>query len=137
VRFQNGNALTDDFRRVMEEVSGKPLGDFFRQWVFTPGQPTLAGSWTWANGVLSVEIRQTQTAATVYKTPLDIGILVDRAAAPRVETVTLDQRAQTFTFKLDKEPADVLLDPNTWLLMQAGEFVRKPAGSTTSPATGR
>ena len=124
-RYQNGNARTDDFRRVMEEVSGAPLEAFFRQWVFTPGQPTLAGNWTWASGMLSVEIRQTQAAATVYKAPLDIGIVVDRAAAPRVETVTLDQRAQTFTFKLDKEPVDVVLDPNTWLLMQAGEFVKR------------
>ena len=123
-RYQNGNALTDDFRRVMEEVSGKPLEAFFRQWVFTPGQPTLAGGWTWANGVLTVEIRQTQPAATVYTTALDIGIIADRAAAPRVETVALDQRAQTFTLKVDREPEDVVLDPNTWLLMRAGEFAK-------------
>ena len=123
-RYQNGNALTDDFRRVMEEVSGKPLEAFFRQWVFTPGQPTLAGGWTWANGVLTVEIRQTQPAATVYTTALDIGIIADRAAAPRVETVALDQRAQTFTLKVDREPEDIVLDPNTWLLMQVGQFAK-------------
>jgi hypothetical protein len=39
--------------------------------------------------------------------------------------VLLGQRAQAFTFKLDTEPLDVVLDPNTWLLMQAGEFVRR------------
>ena len=123
-RYRNGNALTDDFRRVMEEVSGKPLEEFFRQWVFTPGQPTVAGGWTWANGVLTVEIRQTQPAATVYTTAIDIGIVGDPAAAPRVETVALDQRAQSFTIKVDKEPADVVLDPNTWLLMRPGEFAK-------------
>jgi aminopeptidase N len=123
-RYQNGNALTDDFRRVMEDASGKPLEDFFRQWVFTPGQPAIAGGWTYTEGALTVEIRQIQKTNTVYRTALDIGIVVDRTAAPRVETVTLGQRAQTFTFKVDKEPADVVLDPGTWLLMQAGEFVR-------------
>lgn len=121
-RYQNGNALTDDFRRVMEEVSGKPLEAFFRQWVFTPGQPAIAGSWAWADGMLTVEIRQTQPAVTVYKTALDLGIVVDRATAPRVETVSLDQRTQTFAIKVEKEPVEVVLDPNTWLLMQAGEF---------------
>jgi aminopeptidase N len=124
-RYQNGNALTDDFRHVMEDASGQPLEDFFRQWVYTPGQPAIAGAWTYANGVLTVDIRQTQPAATVYKTALDIGIVTDRAAAPRVQTVALDQRTQTFTFTLDKEPADVVLDPNTWLLMRAGEFAKK------------
>jgi len=136
-RYQNGNALTDDFRRVMEEVSGKALEAFFRQWVFTPGQPAIAGSWVWANGVLTVEIRQTQTTTTVYQTALDIGIVVDRAAAPRIETVSVDQRVQTFTIELDKEPVDVVLDPGTWLLMKAGEFVRKTVAEVTGPATGR
>ena len=136
-RYQNAVALTDDFRRVMEEVSGKRLEDFFRQWVYTPGQPVIGGSWTYDQGVLTVEIRQTQPGATVYKTGLDIGIFLDRAAEPRVETVTLDQRAQTFTIRLDKEPADVVLDPDTWLLMQAAEFVRKAASPSAPLATGR
>jgi aminopeptidase N len=136
-RYRDGNALTDDFRRVMEEVSGKPLENFFRQWVFTPGQPTVAGGWTWADGVLTVEIRQTQPATNVYSTALDIGILVDHAAAPRVETVALDQRTQTFTIKVEKEPVAVVLDPNTWLLMRAGEFERKDDTAVTGRATGR
>jgi hypothetical protein len=38
--------------------------------------------------------------------------------------VSLDQRTHTFTFTVEKEPADVVLDPNTWLLMRAGEFAR-------------
>jgi hypothetical protein len=51
--------------------------------------------------------------------------MADRNAAPRVETVQLEQRDQTFSIKLDKEPAEVVLDPNVWLLMQVGEFVKK------------
>ncbi|MCU0460710.1 MAG: M1 family metallopeptidase [Bacteroidales bacterium] len=40
-RFRNSNALTDDFRVVMEEVSGKDLKQFFHQWLYIPGQPEL------------------------------------------------------------------------------------------------
>ena len=123
-RYQNGNALTDDFRRVMEEVSGRHLEDFFRQWVYTPGQPAIKGSWSYSTGVLTVELQQTQTTGTVYKTAIDIGIIVDRTAAPRVEVVQVDKAAQTFTIALDKEPLDVMLDPNTWLLARIGEFSR-------------
>ena len=126
MRHRNGNALTEDFQRVMEEVSGKPLQAFFRQWVYTPGQPVIKGSWTYAAGVLTVELHQAQATDTVYTTALDIGIVTDRGAAPKVEVVQLVQRDQTFTISLDKEPLDVVLDPNTWLLMQAGEFARKP-----------
>lgn len=126
MRHRNGNALTEDFQRKMEEVSGKPLRAFFRQWVYTPGQPVIKGSWTYAAGVLTVELHQAQATDTVYTTALDIGIVTDRGAAPKVEVVQLVQRDQTFTISLDKEPLDVVLDPNTWLLMQAGEFARKP-----------
>ena len=126
MRHRNGNALTEDFQRVIEEVSGKPLRAFFRQWVYTPGQPVIKGSWTYAAGVLTVELHQAQATDTVYATAIDIGIVTDRGAAPKVEVVQLCQRDQTFTIPLDKEPLDVVLDPNTWLLMQAGEFARKP-----------
>jgi aminopeptidase N len=124
-RYQNDNALTDDFQGVMEEVSGKKLDWFFRQWVFMPGQPAIRGSWSYSGSTLTVEIHQTQAADLQYKTPLDIGIIVDPSAAPRIETVQLEQRDHTFTVKLDKAPADVVLDPNVWLLMQQGEFVKK------------
>jgi aminopeptidase N len=124
-RFRNANALTDDFRRVMEEVSGKPLEGFFRQWVYTPGQPLIQGSWSYANGVLTVRLEQAQADRIVFDTPLDIGIVTDRSAATRVETVPLGHRTETFTFQVDKEPLDVVLDPNTWLLAEFGRFERQ------------
>ena len=124
-RYQNGNALTDDFRQVMEEAAGRRLEPFFRQWVYTPGQPRIGGSWAWAGGVLTVVIRQEQPAETVYQTALDIGILVGPGQAARVETVRIDRREQSFTFALGSEPSVVVLDPDVWLLMQAGEFTRK------------
>ncbi len=124
-RYENANALTDDFRRVMEGVSGRSLEGFFRQWVYTPGQPLVQGSWSYATGVLTVRIEQAQASGTTFDTPLDIGIVTDRAAAPRVETVPLSQRAQTFRFQVDREPLDVVLDPNTWLLAQFGRFERQ------------
>jgi aminopeptidase N len=124
-RYQNGNALTDDFRRVMEEVSGKQLENFFRQWVYMPGQPVIQGSWTYANGVLTLEIRQAQTTDVVYETALDIGIVQESDAAPRLETVRLTLRDQSFVFKIASRPSEVHLDPNVWLLMEAGPFVKK------------
>ena len=124
-KYRNGNALTDDLRAVMEEVSGKTLDAFFQQWVYTPGQPLLKGDWFYANGALTVELHQAQSADTVYRTPLDIGITTDRNAGQRIETVQLEQRDQTFTVKIDREPSEVVLDPNVWLLMQAGEFAKK------------
>lgn len=128
-RYRNGVALTDDFRRAMEEASGANLEEFFRQWVFTPGQPVITGSWTYSAGTLTVRIEQAQPAGGAFKTMLDVGIVTDRAAAPRVEHVALAGRAQVFTFELTAPPADVVLDPDTWLLARFGEFRQKPAST--------
>ncbi|MEI9807508.1 MAG: M1 family aminopeptidase [Bacteroidota bacterium] len=35
------NADSRDFQKVCEQVSGKDLGIFFQQWLYTPGNPPL------------------------------------------------------------------------------------------------
>ena len=40
-KFRNGNAVTDDFKKTMEEASGKDLDIFFRQWLYVAGEPEL------------------------------------------------------------------------------------------------
>jgi Peptidase family M1 domain len=43
-RHKYGNASTEDFTALAEEVSGRDLIDFFRIWLHTPGKPA-PGSW--------------------------------------------------------------------------------------------
>jgi hypothetical protein len=45
---------------------------------------------------------------------------------PRVEPIELTAPTDTFRIAADTEPASVVLDPNTWLLFEAGAFVRTP-----------
>ena len=40
-RYKYGNAVTDDFIAVAEEVSGKDLGDFFNAWLYEEQLPEL------------------------------------------------------------------------------------------------
>ena len=45
-RYRNANASTADFRRTLEEVSGRDLGWFFEQWLYRPGGlPKVKGTW--------------------------------------------------------------------------------------------
>ena len=60
--------LTDDFRAVMEDVSGADLAWFFRQWIHQPGYPVfeVASAWSAADageGTLELTVRQVQDAA--------------------------------------------------------------------------
>jgi aminopeptidase N len=40
-RFHNGNATTEDFVALAEEISGEQLDDFFESWLFNPALPEL------------------------------------------------------------------------------------------------
>jgi len=122
-RYQNQNASTDDLRRVMEEVSGKDLRWFFTQWLSRSGLPSLTGSWRYdaATKQVLVELTQSQTGEA-YRLPLELGIALAGTSAPRIERVELTGREGRFTFAADTEPSDVVLDPNTWVLMETPVF---------------
>ncbi|MFC1557689.1 M1 family metallopeptidase [candidate division KSB1 bacterium] len=122
--FRNDNAMTADLQRVMEEVSGRDLEGFFQQWIFQPGQPSLMGTWDFRNGELSVMLDQVQTDGTFFRFPLELGIYREGQALPEIQTVQIDNRENRFTIALDSPPGDVVLDPNTWVLMMA-EFERR------------
>jgi aminopeptidase N len=117
--YTGRNASTDDFRRTMEEASGRELGRFFGQWLCRADEPEVEARWRYGGGALTLTVRQTQPGPP-FRFPLDVGIYPageDGVPGPsRVETVEVDAREATFTFRLDAAPAAVALDPNTWLL---------------------
>jgi aminopeptidase N len=125
-RYRDRNASTDDFRRVMEESSGKDLSWFFAQWLKRAGSPVLEGSWRYEREEkrLSIELAQRQTGEP-YRLPLEIGIATDGATSPRIERIELTQPNQRFQFSVEKPPTAVTLDPNCWALVNA-TFVENP-----------
>lgn len=126
-RYQNQNVSTDDFRRVMEQASGTDLRGFFTQWLTQTGVPRLEGSWRFDAAIKKVVVTISQSAtATPFRLPLDIGIIATAGTPPRIEKVELTDRTSTFTVAAESEPAGVTLDPNTWLLFDAGPFTKQP-----------
>ena len=125
-RYQNQNASTDDLRAVMERVSGKDLRWFFSQWLTRSGVPALTGAWRYDAAAKQVVVELTQSqAGDFYRLPLEVGITVPGTAAPRIEKFELTAREGKFTFPAPAEPSDVVLDPNTWVLMEAPVFSRR------------
>lgn len=115
---RDGNASSEDFRRVMEEASGQDLRWFFEQWLHRTPSPSLDGTWQYnaRRQKIEVELTQAQTGEA-YRLPVEIGFTVSGMA--RVEKMELTAKQQRFEFAVDGEPSAVVLDPNTWLLMDA------------------
>jgi aminopeptidase N len=114
--FRDRNALTEDFQRVMEFHHGRPLDWFFRQWIYEAGHPVYDAAWRWDERTkqLSLRLRQTQ-AGTIFRMPLDVEIQTSETARRR-EVVEVDEREESFTFKLDAKPRGVRIDPDEWVL---------------------
>ncbi len=69
--YINKNAQTADLRRHLEEVSGQDLKQFFDQWLFQGGIPSVAANWWIEDGKLEFNIRQTQSTY-LYDLEVDV-----------------------------------------------------------------
>jgi aminopeptidase N len=113
-RYRDGNASTEDFRKVMEENSGTDLGWFFEQWLNRAGSPLVEGSWRYDAGAKKIAIQLAQKQpGEAFRLPLEVGI------SERIEMIEMTRKEQQFEIASDQEPTSVVLDPNTWVLMDA------------------
>ena len=114
--YQNKNALTTDFQRMMEASSGKNLTGFFQQWIFSPGAPKLEATWEYRSKDQTIRIRVRQSGSTLFTFPLEIGL-----GDGIIEKLEISQKEQIFTLKASKMPSKVVLDPGVNLLF-SGEI---------------
>lgn len=113
--FRNSNALTDDFRKAMEEVSGEQLEPFFQQWLFTKGHPEIKWDWSYEKGKVRIDLEQIQKHHP-FDFPLEIGIVQDDEL--KIMKVTVNKKSEVFEFALEARPDNIVLDPNYWLLFE-------------------
>ena len=120
-KYRNSNATTDDFRSEMEEVSGIDLSTFFQKWLYKGGTLKYAGSWQFDADESRVKIKldQVQNDGSLFKMPLEIGIYFAGQYDPQIEIVQVNERSNFFTINVVSEPDSIILDPNTWILMEA------------------
>ena len=125
-KYRNANATTDDFRREMEEASGKDLSAFFQQWLYKPGYLKYGGNWQYDPDRKQVKISldQVQSDGSLFEMPLEVGIFFEGQDQPQIQVLHVNKQSNVFTLKVDSEPHDIQLDPRTWVLMDVVEFGR-------------
>ena len=113
--FKDSNAMTEDFQKAMEEVSGQSLDAFFNQWIFTKGFPELKYNYTYKKGKIVMEVAQEQDHFT-FSFPLEIGIVTKNGM--EMQTIDVDKKSVTVEIPVSAKPTSIVLDPEEWLLFE-------------------
>lgn len=102
-------------RLAFEEVTGEDLNWFFNQWFMTLGHPEVEIQTSYADNILTMKVWQKQdtTYMPVYKLPLQIEIWNE--GKKRVESITITNTYQEFSFTTAK-PELVIFDAENQLL---------------------
>ncbi|MCU0357522.1 MAG: M1 family peptidase [Cyclobacteriaceae bacterium] len=119
-KYMNGSATTADFRKEMEEASGISLAEFFEQWLYKPGALQLNGTWRYnaAKKEVVITLEQVQTDGSLFKMPIQVA-LYSGTEKPVIETLQLNTKQQVFTISSNAVVDQVVLDPDSWVLMDA------------------
>ena len=113
--YMNQTALSEDFQRIMAEVSGEELAWFFEQWLEKPGFPVVQVQPYWNEGskTLVLRVRQAQRWPP-FRFPLEFEAVGE---GYRIEsTFWVESRDSRFEWLLPGEPDDLTVDPHNALL---------------------
>ncbi len=112
-KYRHQNASTEDFRRVAERVSGQSLATFFRTWLQQAGHPVVKGTWKYSRSgrKLTLNLRQVQPSGNFFPMELQFAIYYDKGKPSETKALTFTKMNETFTFKLDGKPTQVVLEP--------------------------
>ncbi|HYC87354.1 MAG TPA: M1 family metallopeptidase [Chryseosolibacter sp.] len=119
--YQQSNAATGDFQRVMEQASARDLSGFFRQWLYTPGHPVLEASWLYNERSKEIEIVVNQVQnGNIFRFPLEIEV-ESGSGEKKLEKIEISEKTGKYSIKYDKKPVQMRLDPYVNLLLE-GDF---------------
>ena len=110
---QFSNVTSSDFKKAIEESTGKNLGWFFDDWVYGGGYPSFEVSYNYLEGssVLALDINQVQPIVEgqdLFKLPVDIRI--DTKEGKKYYKLWVKKPNEEFFIKCNSRPLMVTFD---------------------------
>ena len=121
-----------NLRLAFEKVTGEDLNWFFNQWFLSPGHPIIKVEKSYADGILTVTIKQTQEGEDIpyaFEIPTDLQI-VQANGLMITKKIRLTQRTETFEISLASEPLLVNFDTRKIILGVIDQAIKKEEAIT-------
>jgi len=124
--YSEKSAVTADFESAVESVTGRDMSWFFNEWIYGPSWPVYSMAYAWGGNTLSLRIAQQKEDPSwpAYTMPLQVRVYT--GTADTTLTVWDSLLTQEFRFTLASRPDSVLLDPDGWVLHEAGNPIDPP-----------
>jgi aminopeptidase N len=117
--FRDKNALTSDFQKIVTTLYGKPLDQFFEQWLYRPGLPQVDWSWdisTYDSDMIAVKLKQNQPLR-YEDINLNMDIYLKGVAEPIRKNVDIIYNTKEYSFRVAGEVEKIVLNPDNRVLI--------------------
>jgi aminopeptidase N len=120
--FKYGNANTDDYKRIHEQVTGLELDWFFSEWVYSTGYPVYSLGWhgrqNGSNWEVVLDLAQDNGAIAPPLFHMPVEVRVNWTGGNAVFRYDVNSNPQQNVFPVGGQPTSVVFDPNDWILEQ-------------------
>jgi aminopeptidase N len=115
--YAGKTADTDDFRKIIEKISGKDMKPFFQQWLYSPGIPDLKISWKYQATDKKVAVTVEQKQAAAFRFPLTVQLSSDRSTSD--QQIQVSKAKETFYLPAKTAVTGLKADPGADLLFNS------------------
>ncbi len=129
IQFHDSVAIGLDLKNTFEVATGIDLTNFFQEWYFGEGYPTYASRWNAMGNNLVLEITHTASMSSVTPTftnPIEIKFTRSGLGDTTIRFDINSNSNQFFIENIGLVTAVVSIDPNNWIINNAGIPVNDP-----------
>ncbi len=125
--YRNSNAITAEFQAMAEQISGQNLTQFFHQWIYSPGIPSIEYSIFTKSNPAQLKVFAKTTSPTVTSFTVDFPLNIQTSAGSDSLFCQASPAgyANTFDFPNLGTVTSSTADPNHWILLR-GKIETKP-----------
>lgn len=111
IQNRGGLVETNDLMRSLEDTSGISLERFFDEWVYRPGHPSLKVGISYADGLLIVDVEQTQSGEDVatFELPFSVDVRCNGQVERHSRIIT--DKKSSLVVQLQQRPDWIAIDP--------------------------
>ncbi len=122
-----GFAKTDDLKLHLEQVSGKDLTEFFKDWFKGQGYPTYNVEWTQiGSNYVNIKMNQTTSHTSVDFFELPVALKFKNATQEKTIVVDNTSNGEKFFRNIGFIADTVLIDPEYWLVTKNNVSAKVP-----------